>query len=119
MVNTINMKLQELGAQFKTQSASWMDANNLVLIVPTPDDANNMVIKFKKWLTSLPMKASHAQLDTKTYQIVIQCAYIHNNHNKLMTPAEEEDASTTTLHTGCTDYTGQCQPWPHHDHIQK
>lgn len=91
VVNTINTKLQELGARFKTQSASWTDAGNLVLIVPTPDDANNMVAQFDRWSTSLPMKASLAQLDTKTHQVVIQRAYIRNDHDKPMTPAEIAD----------------------------
>ena len=76
IVNNINMQLQELEASFKVQSASWTDARNLVLIVPTPDDAANMVVEFEKWAMSLPVKASHAQLDTKTHQVVIQCAYI-------------------------------------------
>src|ERR1700679_691015 len=88
MVNTINAKLEELEAPFKTQSASWTDASNLVLIVPTPDDANIMVAGFEQWSTSLPMKASHAQLDTKTHQIVIQQAYIRNDQDKPMTSTE-------------------------------
>ena len=82
MVSTINKKLQEIGAPFKTQSASWTDAGNLVLIVPTPEDANKMVAGFEEWSNSLPMKASHAQLDTKTHQIVIQQAYIHTVSKK-------------------------------------
>lgn len=88
VVNTINAKLQGLGAQFKMQSTGWTDASDLVLIVPTPHDANNMVAEFEKWSTSLSMKAPHTQLNTKTHQIVIQCAYIQNNYNKLMTPVE-------------------------------
>ena len=88
MVNTINTKLEELEATFKTQSASWTDAGNLVLIVPTPDNAYEMVQGFDKWSTSLPLKASHAQLDTKTHQIVIQRAYIRNDLNEPMTSNE-------------------------------
>ena len=60
MVNMINTKLEVLNAPFKAQSASWTDAGNLVLIVPTPDDASTMVSRFKSWSTCLPMKPSHA-----------------------------------------------------------
>ena len=88
VVNNINAKLQEVGAPFKTQSASWTDAGNLVLIVPTPEDTSKMVIEFDKWSTSLPMKVSHAQLNTKTHQIVIQHAYLRNDLDILMTPTE-------------------------------
>ena len=41
MVNTINVKMEALEATFRVQSASWMDASNLVLIVPTPNDTQN------------------------------------------------------------------------------
>ena len=34
------------------------------------------------------MKLSHAQLDTKFHQIVVQQAYIRNDHDKPMTSAE-------------------------------
>ena len=88
MVNTINARLVELEAPVRAQSASWTDAGNLVLIVPTPNDAHEMVEAFDKWSNSLPMKASHAQLDTKTHQIVIQRAYIRNDLNKPMTSTE-------------------------------
>ena len=38
----------------------------------------------------LPAKASHAQLDTKTHQIVTQRAYLRNDQDKPMSPAEIE-----------------------------
>jgi len=37
---------------------------------------------------SLSTKATHAQLDIKTHQVVIQCACIHNNQNKPMSLME-------------------------------
>jgi hypothetical protein len=89
-VSMINAKLQELNATFKVQSASWTDAGNLVFIVPTPDNATTMVTEFEKWTMCLPTKASHAQLDTKTHQIVIQRAYLRNPQDQPMTPTEIE-----------------------------
>ena len=90
IVTNINTRLQELGATFKVQSTSWTDAGNLVIIVPTPEDAAKMVTEFEGWAKSLPSKASHAQLDTKTHQVVIQRAYLRNDQDKLMTPTEIE-----------------------------
>jgi hypothetical protein len=72
------------------QSASWTDTGNLVFIVPTPDNTTMMVTEFKKWIMCLPTKASHAQLDIKTHQIVIQRAYLHNDQDQPMTPTEIE-----------------------------
>ena len=90
IVTTINAKLQELKAPFKAQSARWTVAGNLVLIDPTPDDANKTVTELERWSTSLPAKTSHAQLDTKPHQIVTQRAYIRNDQDKPTTPAENE-----------------------------
>ena len=84
----INAKLEALDAPFKAQSASWTDTGNLVLIVPTPNNASTMVSGFESWSTCLPMKLSHAQLDTKFHQIVVQQAYIRNDHDKPMMSAE-------------------------------
>jgi hypothetical protein len=90
IVTKINERLHELEATFKVQSASWTDAGNLVLIVPTPEDATKMVEAFEEWTACLPTKASHAQLDTKTHQIVIQRAYLRNEHDEPMSSAEIE-----------------------------
>ena len=67
IVTTINEILPEPGAPFKAQSASWTDA-------PTPDDAGKIVTQFERWSTSLPAKATHAQLATRTHQVAIQRA---------------------------------------------
>ncbi len=48
IVPKINAMLREFEAPSKAQSASWTDARNLVLIVPTPDDANNLVTEFER-----------------------------------------------------------------------
>ena len=55
-----------------------------------PDDANKMVTEFERWSTSLPAKAPHVHLDTKTHQVVIQRAYIRKDKDKPMSPAEIE-----------------------------
>src|SRR5258706_3005269 len=39
---------------------------------------------------SLPAKASHAQLDTITHQVVLQRVYIRNDEGRPMSPAEIE-----------------------------
>ena len=91
MVNTINVIMEVLEATFRVQSASWTDAGNLVLIVPTPNDTHEMAAGFEQWSSSLPMKASHAQLDSKAHQIVVQQAYLRNDLEKLMTSAEIEE----------------------------
>ena len=39
---------------------------------------------------SLPAKAPHTQLDTKTHQVIIQRTYIRNDKHKPMSPAEIE-----------------------------
>ena len=59
IVTTVYEKLQEFRTPFKAQTANWTDTGNLVLRVPTPDDANKMVIEFERWSTSLPVKASY------------------------------------------------------------
>ena len=84
MVYTINARMEVLEATFRVQSASWTDAGNLVLIVPTPNDAHEMAAGFEQWSPSLPMKASHAQLDSKAHQIVVQRAYLRNDLEKLI-----------------------------------
>jgi len=56
-------------------------------MVPTPDNANKMVKEFERWSMSLPTKASHAQLDAKPHQVVIQRAY---DEDKPRSPAEIE-----------------------------
>jgi len=57
---------------------------------PNPEDASNMVTEFERWAMGLPMKASHAQLNTKTHQVVVQHTYIQNDKDKTMSPAEIE-----------------------------
>ena len=49
-----------------------------------------MVTGFERWPTSLPAKASHAQLDTKAHHVVIQHAYIRTVQDKPVPPAEIE-----------------------------
>ena len=90
IVSAINAKLHKLRATFKVQSVSWTDVGNLILIVLTPDDAARMVKEFESWMTCLPAKASHAQLNMKTHQIVIQHAYLCNDQDKPMSLAEIE-----------------------------
>ena len=60
-------------------------------------------------MTCLPAKASRAQLDTKTHQIVIQSAYLRNDQDKPMSPAEIE----RELHdsNGIEKNTLALQPW--------
>ena len=40
--------------------------------------------------TSLPVEAPHAQLDTKTHQVVIQHSYVRHDQDKPVSPAEIE-----------------------------
>ena len=49
-----------------------------------------MVAEFESLSTSLPVEAPHAQIDTKTHQIVIQHSYVRNDRDNPMSPAEIE-----------------------------
>ena len=54
-----------------------------------------MVTGFGRWSTSSPAKASHAQLDTKAHQVVIQCGYMRNEQDKPISRQGSKENSTS------------------------
>ena len=89
IVTTINAR-HESSRYFSSTKHELDGRQDLVLVVPTTDDSKKMVIEFERWSASSLAKASHAQTDTKTYQVIIQRAYIRNDKDKPMSPAEIE-----------------------------